>query len=107
MKLFIIMLLFGLSACASVQYDPCQGLTGEELRDCRIMEAKIQTLRIIEGTKQEDVMEFLLANWEYCMVAFYSLEKIVKITPVKWDDILVDGLKTMVTGFKAQKTIVK
>ena len=52
-------------------------------------------------------MEFLLANWEYCMVAFYSLEKIVKITPVKWDDILVDGLKTMVTGFKAQKTIVK
>jgi hypothetical protein len=50
-------------------------------------------------------MEFLLANWEYCMVGFYALEKIVKITPVKWDDILVDGLKAVVTGFKAKDTI--
>lgn len=52
-------------------------------------------------------MEFLIANWEYFMVGFYALEKVVKITPVKWDDILVDGLKTVVTGFKAKDTINK
>ena len=50
-------------------------------------------------------MEFLVANWEYCLIGFYTLEKIVKVTPVKWDDILVDGLKAVVTGFKAKETV--
>ena len=60
---------------------------------------------MINLEQKEGVMEFVIANWEYCMVGFYALEKIVKITPVKWDDILVDGLKTVLTGFKAKGTI--
>ena len=35
-------------------------------------------------------MEWVIANWMYLVVAFYVLEKIVKITPTKYDDILLD-----------------
>ena len=43
------------------------------------------------------MMEFLIKNWEYVLLAFYVLEKIVKITPCTWDDILVDGVKSVIT----------
>lgn len=46
-------------------------------------------------------MEFILDNWEYFLLGFMILEKIVKITPVKWDDILVDGVKDIL--FKIKK----
>jgi hypothetical protein len=36
--------------------------------------------------------EFLAANWEYILVVIYALEKIVKMTPTKYDDILFDML---------------
>ena len=35
-------------------------------------------------------MEYLKDNWEFVLIAFYTLEKIVKKTPCKWDDILFD-----------------
>lgn len=38
-------------------------------------------------------MEWLFTNWEYVLLGFFVAEKIVKITPVKWDDLLVDGFK--------------
>ena len=34
--------------------------------------------------------EFIAANWEYILVVIYALEKIVKMTPTKYDDILFD-----------------
>ena len=34
--------------------------------------------------------EFIAANWEYILVVIYALEKIVKLTPTKYDDILFD-----------------
>ena len=34
--------------------------------------------------------EWLAANWEYVLVAFYAIEKIVKLTPTKYDDIVFD-----------------
>jgi len=37
--------------------------------------------------------EFIINNWEYFLLGFVVLEKIVKVTPCKWDDILVDGFK--------------
>ena len=52
-------------------------------------------------------MSWIIGNWEYVLAVFYGLEKIVKVTPVKWDDILVDGAKTVLTGFKSQKTTLK
>ena len=35
-------------------------------------------------------MDWLVANWEYVLVVFYALEKIVKLTPTKYDDIIFD-----------------
>ena len=35
-------------------------------------------------------MDWLQANWEYVLIGFYSLEKIVKMSPSKKDDILFD-----------------
>jgi len=52
-------------------------------------------------------MDWIIANWEYCLIGFYTLEKVVKITPVKWDDILVDGLKAIVTGVVSKKQTLK
>ena len=36
--------------------------------------------------------EWVIQNWEYVLVVFYSVEKIVKMTPTKYDDILFDML---------------
>ena len=36
--------------------------------------------------------EWLAANWEYVLVAFYAIEKIVKLTPTKYDGILFDAV---------------
>lgn len=38
-------------------------------------------------------MEYIIAHWEYFLLGFMIAEKVVKITPAKWDDILIDGLK--------------
>ena len=34
--------------------------------------------------------EWLAANWEYVLIVIYALEKIVKLTPTKYDDIIFD-----------------
>lgn len=34
--------------------------------------------------------DWIVANWEYILVAVYALEKIVKLTPTKYDDIIFD-----------------
>ena len=36
--------------------------------------------------------EWIAANWEYVLKVIYALEKIVKLTPTKYDDILFDML---------------
>lgn len=47
-------------------------------------------------------MEWLSANWEWVLLAFMVLEKIVKMSPSDKDDILLDvvvqGLTKMVKG---------
>ena len=40
-------------------------------------------------------MDWIGTNWQWIMVAFYVLEKIVKVSPAKWDDILLDGIKSI------------
>ena len=35
-------------------------------------------------------MDLFTENWEYFLDAFYAIEKIVKLTPTKYDDIVVD-----------------
>lgn len=45
-----------------------------------------------------DALATLLANhWDYALLGFMIIEKIVKLSPCKWDDILVDGIKWTLT----------
>ena len=49
-------------------------------------------------------MEWLSTNWEWVLLAFMIVEKIVKMSPTDKDDILLDvvieGLTKMVKGNK-------
>ena len=38
------------------------------------------------------MIDVLLANWEWIMLGFYTLEKIVKLSPSKKDDIIFDSV---------------
>ena len=49
-------------------------------------------------------MEWFITNWEWVLLGFMVLEKIVKLTPVKWDDILVDGIKAGFMKMFAKRT---
>jgi hypothetical protein len=35
-------------------------------------------------------MDWIANNWMLCITIFWALEKIVKITPISYDDILLD-----------------
>ena len=47
-------------------------------------------------------MEWLIANWDICLLVFMLLEKAVKLSPSKNDDIILDivwnGIKSVVKG---------
>ena len=36
--------------------------------------------------------DWFVANWEWVMLGFYTLEKIVRLSPSKKDDILFDTI---------------
>ena len=38
------------------------------------------------------MIDTLMANWEWILLAFYTLEKIVKLSPSKKDDIIFDSV---------------
>ena len=38
------------------------------------------------------MIDWAIANWECVMLAFYTLEKIVKLSPTKQDDIIFDAI---------------
>jgi len=39
-------------------------------------------------------MNFLMSNWEWVLLAFMVLEKVIKLSPSKKDDILFDSVIT-------------
>ena len=49
-------------------------------------------------------MEFLTNNWEWCLIALMVAEKIVKLSPSKNDDIILDSIvKPILNLFKPKK----
>ena len=49
-------------------------------------------------------MEFLLNNWEYVLLAFYVVEKVVRLSPTKSDDVIFDMvLKPLFNAVKGKK----
>ena len=48
-------------------------------------------------------MQALLANWEWVLLAFYVIEKVVKLSPSKKDDVIFDMvLKPIVDKMKGK-----
>ena len=39
------------------------------------------------------MIELLTSNWEYVLLALYVLEKVVKLSPSKKDDVIFDKIK--------------
>ena len=35
-------------------------------------------------------MDLLTSNWEWCLLGFMIAEKLVKLSPTKYDDIVLD-----------------
>ena len=49
-------------------------------------------------------MEFLTNNWEWCLIALMIAEKVVKLSPSKNDDIILDSIvKPIINLFKPKK----
>ena len=50
-------------------------------------------------------MEFVFANWEWFLLGLFVLEKVVKITPFKQDDVIFDMvIKPVWNKFFVKKT---
>jgi len=49
-------------------------------------------------------MEFLTNNWEYVLLGFYIVEKVVRLSPTKADDVIFDMvLKPIFNTIKGKK----
>ena len=35
-------------------------------------------------------MDWFINNWDICLAGFFLIEKLVKLSPTKYDDILLD-----------------
>ena len=49
-------------------------------------------------------MEWLIENYGLVITIFMVAEKLVKISPCEWDDIVVDGIKLIVQRLVNLKT---
>lgn len=45
--------------------------------------------------------QFLQTNWQWLLIGFFVAEKLVLMSPAKWDDILVSGIIKILKGLKA------
>ena len=54
----------------------------------------------------EEITQYLIDNWQTVLILFFVAEKLVKISPTKADDILVDvlfsGVKKLVNKDKEE-----
>ena len=50
------------------------------------------------------MFSFLTNNWEWCLIALMIAEKVVKLSPSKNDDIILDSIvKPILNLFKPKK----
>ena len=45
-------------------------------------------------------MEFIAENWNYILLGVFVADNIVKVTPWKWDDLVVTTIKKCLGFFK-------
>ena len=41
-------------------------------------------------------MNFLMSNWEYVLICLMAVDKMVALSPSKWDDLIWTSIKKMV-----------
>lgn len=51
----------------------------------------------------EEFAGWLTNNWQETLIGFMVLEKVVKLSPGPWDDILFSGLKFIINSIKDKK----
>ena len=39
------------------------------------------------------MLEFLLSNWEYCLIVILAIDKAVALSPSEWDDLIWTSVK--------------
>ena len=40
-------------------------------------------------------MNFLMSNWEYILICLLAVDKMVALSPSKWDDLVWTSIKKM------------
>ena len=53
-------------------------------------DAYMRLYDLFKKTIKELQMDWIISNWTLCIAIFWMLEKVVKITPISYDDILLD-----------------
>ena len=38
-------------------------------------------------------MNFLIGNWEYCVIAILAIDKAIALSPSSWDDLIWSSIK--------------
>jgi len=42
------------------------------------------------------MLEFLSSNWQYVLIALFCVDKVVALSPSKWDDLIWTSVKKMI-----------
>ena len=42
---------------------------------------------------KENIMDFLMNNWEYVLIAIMAIDKAVALSPSEWDDLIWTSIK--------------
>ena len=42
-------------------------------------------------------MEWIVANWEFILIGFLAIDKIVALSPSEWDDLIWTSVKKAIT----------
>ena len=50
-------------------------------------------------------MEFLIANWEYILIGIFSVDKIVALSPGKWDDLIWTFIKKAIFKIAGKESV--
>ena len=58
--------------------------------DIDVLKEKVMTIFELWNNKREKQMDWITSNWTLCVAIFWMLEKVVKLTPFPYDDILLD-----------------
>tara|TARA_Y100000310_G_scaffold333471_1_gene411109 strand:+ start:594 stop:740 length:147 start_codon:yes stop_codon:yes gene_type:complete len=48
-------------------------------------------------------MEFLINNWEYCLIIILAVDKVVALSPSKWDDLIWTSIKKAIFKIVGKK----